>query len=229
MICIAHRGDRKFPENTKAAFDAAIQKGCLSMELDLVSLKDGQVVIFHDDNLLRFFHDRRMVKDLTLQEFRSINPDLMTFHEFVERYKDASIEINLEIKDSDKTLSSIADRIRELKNPVISSFRRDIVTKAISMGWKGAYLFEGALPLLWNYHSLCSNRIHINKEVLLGNSLLNILCKSLLKNKDVYCYTVNQKGDAIKLQSMPFVKGIFTDTLLDFEPRNKYKFANKYI
>lgn len=53
---IAHRGlhtkDKSIPENSMAAFNAAISN-CYGIELDLQFTKDEQIVVFHDDTLKR--------------------------------------------------------------------------------------------------------------------------------------------------------------------------------
>lgn len=52
----AHRGlhtrDKHVPENSLAAFDAAVQAG-YGIELDVQLSQDGEVVVFHDDTLNR--------------------------------------------------------------------------------------------------------------------------------------------------------------------------------
>src|SRR5690349_25553 len=50
---IAHRGlhDRERPENTCAAFEAALARD-YPIELDVHVLPDGEVVVFHDDDLV---------------------------------------------------------------------------------------------------------------------------------------------------------------------------------
>lgn len=51
---IAHRGySSLFPENTLASFAGAIDIGVDYIELDVQLTKDGQVVVFHDDDLKR--------------------------------------------------------------------------------------------------------------------------------------------------------------------------------
>ncbi|KAK4501501.1 hypothetical protein PRZ48_007310 [Zasmidium cellare] len=50
--CIAHRGfSAKYPENTMAAFKAAVDVGAHALEMDLQLTKDGILVISHDPTL----------------------------------------------------------------------------------------------------------------------------------------------------------------------------------
>ena len=49
---IAHRGaSATHPENTLAAFDAALAEGCDGLELDLQLSRDGVPVVYHDRTL----------------------------------------------------------------------------------------------------------------------------------------------------------------------------------
>ena len=49
---IAHRGaSATHPENTLAAFDAALAEGCNGLELDLQLSRDGVPVVYHDRTL----------------------------------------------------------------------------------------------------------------------------------------------------------------------------------
>ena len=64
---IAHRGyhDIKIgiPENSMLAFKRAIENN-LIIELDVHVLKDGTVVVFHDDNLKRMTGIDKDIKNL---------------------------------------------------------------------------------------------------------------------------------------------------------------------
>ena len=67
----AHRGlhtpDRTVPENSLPAFAAAGEAG-YGIELDVQLSADGQVVVFHDDDLARACGDPRAVADLNAAE-----------------------------------------------------------------------------------------------------------------------------------------------------------------
>jgi len=69
---IAHRGASfDYPENTPAAFAAALDQGCDGIELDLQLTRDRVPVVYHDRNLARLALPRRQVADLTLAELRA--------------------------------------------------------------------------------------------------------------------------------------------------------------
>lgn len=54
VLNIAHRGARAYsPENTLVAFAKAKALGCDMFEMDVRLTKDGVVVVYHDENLLR--------------------------------------------------------------------------------------------------------------------------------------------------------------------------------
>ena len=54
MQLIGHRGaSATHPENTVAAFDAALARGADGVECDLHILADGTIVVLHDDTLRR--------------------------------------------------------------------------------------------------------------------------------------------------------------------------------
>lgn len=71
----AHRGlhneRRGVVENTLPAFIAARDAG-LGMELDVQLSADGQIVVFHDDDLSRLAGDTRKVRQLTLAELSAL-------------------------------------------------------------------------------------------------------------------------------------------------------------
>jgi glycerophosphoryl diester phosphodiesterase len=73
ILNIAHRGARAYaPENTLAAFAKAKIFGCDMFELDVRLSKDNQIVVHHDENLLRCTNaqDRFPGRDsYTLEDF----------------------------------------------------------------------------------------------------------------------------------------------------------------
>ena len=72
---IAHRGchdtEKGIPENSMLAFDKAVKKGFI-IELDVHILKDGNIIVFHDDNLKRMTGINKNVIDFSYDELKSI-------------------------------------------------------------------------------------------------------------------------------------------------------------
>lgn len=70
---IAHRGlhkkDRSVPENSMAAFTAAVDGG-YGIELDIRLSADGEVVVFHDESLERVCGVAGRVADTTLEDLQ---------------------------------------------------------------------------------------------------------------------------------------------------------------
>ena len=88
----AHRGlyqkDQSIPENSLTAFNAACENG-FGMELDVQLSKDGEVVVFHDDNLKRMCGIDQPVSALTLAELKDLRlagtaEQIPTFTEMLE-------------------------------------------------------------------------------------------------------------------------------------------------
>lgn len=71
---IAHRGySSVFPENTLAAFAGALDIGVDYIELDVQMTRDGQIVVFHDDDLKRITGAEGAVRDYTLAELGALD------------------------------------------------------------------------------------------------------------------------------------------------------------
>ncbi len=74
-LYIAHRGlhdiAKGIPENSLAAFKAAIEQG-FAIENDIHLTKDGQVVVFHDNDMKRMCSLDRKIKDMTLEEIKKL-------------------------------------------------------------------------------------------------------------------------------------------------------------
>lgn len=70
----AHRGCcTLYPENTLEAFRAAAElDGITGLELDIQLTSDGEMVVFHDENLRRVTHIDRNVRGCTLAEIKNI-------------------------------------------------------------------------------------------------------------------------------------------------------------
>ncbi len=76
-LVIAHRGHSAgYPENSLAAFDAAVAAGADAIETDLRLTRDGAVVCSHDPDLSRIAGDARPIAELTAAEVAALRrPD----------------------------------------------------------------------------------------------------------------------------------------------------------
>ena len=74
MLNIAHRGaSGSFPENTLAAFRAAIEAGAEMCELDVQLTRDGAMVVIHDDTVVRTTDGIGAVATMTLAEIKRLD------------------------------------------------------------------------------------------------------------------------------------------------------------
>ena len=64
---IAHRGyKKKYPENTLAAFKAAMDAGVPMIELDVMLSRDRKLVVIHDETLERTTNGQGAVAEFSL-------------------------------------------------------------------------------------------------------------------------------------------------------------------
>lgn len=73
-LLFAHRGCSSLaPENTMEAFHLAKDAGAPGLELDIHRCKSGQLVVIHDDSLLRTTGLNRPVEDCTWDELKGLD------------------------------------------------------------------------------------------------------------------------------------------------------------
>ncbi len=117
-----HRGSVVLaPENTKAAFDIALQHGVSVLETDVRTSKDGIPVIHHDAKLDRTTNGQGFVSNYTLKELKQLDAgyhfqslsgtrtrgtgvQMMTLQEMLELYRE--IPVNVEIKHPKKEFAA---------------------------------------------------------------------------------------------------------------------------
>ena len=75
-LTVAHRGTGSLsvygPENTLAAYDIAWKMGADSVEIDVRSTSDGELVIMHDETVNRTTYGKGKVSDLTLAQIKAL-------------------------------------------------------------------------------------------------------------------------------------------------------------
>lgn len=145
-LVIAHRGDTAAaPENTLAAFTAAIDAGADGIELDVHPSRDGALVVHHDYYLDRTTDGAGLVSGHTLAKLRALDAGAWFGEKFAgER-----------IPTLEQVLSLAAGRVRleiELKGTTLPFLERvlDAIRAADAAG--SVELTTGHRPLLWHAH-----------------------------------------------------------------------------
>lgn len=137
VLVDAHRGaSRTHPENTLAAFRAALDAGADSVELDLHLSADGTPVVIHDETVDRTTDGRGEVSALTLAELRALDAGrwkgarfagerIPTLGDALAALHGAEV-VNLELKSVDPRLVDRVARVIAAHRPtgrvMVSSF-----------------------------------------------------------------------------------------------------------
>jgi glycerophosphoryl diester phosphodiesterase len=176
-LIIAHRGYRaKYPENTLAAFEAAIDAGADMIELDVLLTKDRKVVVIHDESLDRTTSGKGPVRDHTLSELKTLDAGswfdarfrgepLPTLEEVLELV-DGRIPMNIEIKRRayephhppdaiEKQVVDLAARKNAQENVLISSFEWRVVERLAVLKKAPAIALLSQYPRLGNPLEAC--------------------------------------------------------------------------
>ena len=110
----AHRGLHRegVPENSMAAFREALDAG-YGIELDVHLLKDGNLAIMHDSDLLRTTGCQGKIEELTTDDLQSYHLDgtaetIPTFRQVLDLY-DGKAPLVVELKVSNNNFAALTD------------------------------------------------------------------------------------------------------------------------
>jgi glycerophosphoryl diester phosphodiesterase len=116
-LIIAHRGAAgEAPENTKAAFQLAMEQGCDGFELDVHVSSDGQIIVCHDPNIKRTTDGRGLVADMTVKQLKRYDAGSW----FNESYAGERIPLLEEIFDLAPPTLMINVEIKSYRHPLIA-------------------------------------------------------------------------------------------------------------
>ena len=192
-IYIAHRGihnnDGGIVENSVAAFKKAIDSG-LAIELDLCMLKDGKIIVHHDDDFGRLLGLDKNVVDCTYDEIKDLklldSNECVPLFEDVLKFVDGKVLLDIEIKTGTPP-EDICPKICELLD-----------------NYKGPFIVKSFSPLivLWfkkNRPGYIRGQLAYNFK---DNKTLKPMVKFALKNM---LFNILTKPDfiAYDLQSLP--------------------------
>ncbi len=132
-VMFAHRGyhcgEKLIPENSMAAFQAAVSHN-YGIELDVHLTRDGKLAVFHDDTLERMCHIKGSVESYTYEEllrFHLLNTTekIPLFSQVLE-YVDGRVPILIELKIPGRSLEicpAVHQALSDYKGPfLVQSF-----------------------------------------------------------------------------------------------------------
>src|SRR4051812_11976353 len=125
MQLFAHRGYHlEAPENTFAAFGAAVQLGVDGIETDVRLSQDGAPVIIHD----RVTPQGRAVSELTRAEIeRDIGHPVPVLAELLDSFPDVCWNIEIKTLDAWPVAAAVLAQFQRSRNLFVTSFRHDVV------------------------------------------------------------------------------------------------------
>ncbi len=120
-VIIAHRGaSGQQLENSMAAYKAAYEHGADVIEIDILTTKDKQLVVMHDDTLNRTtnYTGAQTIANMTLAEIKQYKlnngEEIPTFDDVLEYCSDKDLRIFVELKDyNTQTAKSAAEAVKK--------------------------------------------------------------------------------------------------------------------
>lgn len=215
-----HRGTRRGPpENTLAAFERALQQGADGVELDVRPCADGEIVVFHDPDLVRMAGDARAVAALGCVELRAIDlgagqhaPRLGEVLDLVlGAGKCVNVEIKRDVADLDASVDAVAAILGarsavERARLIVSSFDRGAIARL------AAGLSDVAVALLFadaaEPRPELARGWHAHPRHTLATAEAVARWKG--EGRVVNTWTVNHADEAVRLAATG-VDGIMTD------------------
>jgi len=202
-------------ENTLKSFERAIELGFDGIELDIMSTKDGKIIVNHDIFLKNNDREECPVSSINYEKIKNfpVLKDILISIGHMTK-------INIEIKDQGKTsftvvkeLIKILKELSLIDNILISSFNPSIIkeVKKIDDRFPTAWIWEEENLKFYNLFSIVlkyykPDAIHMYHRIV-GKELVQKIHKRGMK---AIVYTVNDKEKLEKLISMN-IDGVFTD------------------
>ena len=132
FVNYAHRGASEYtPENTLLAFYTGMYMGANGIETDVQMTKDGVLVLFHDDTIMRLTGAEGSIQDYTLEQLRQftfenngLTDKIVVFEEFLQQFGWRDITFAIEIKQAGIE-SQVVDMIRKYNiqsKTIVTSF-----------------------------------------------------------------------------------------------------------
>ncbi|WP_083274047.1 glycerophosphodiester phosphodiesterase [Exiguobacterium aurantiacum] len=227
VLIYAHRGySAKYPENTLAAFQAALPYA-EGIELDVQLSKDGRLVVIHDETVDRTTDGSGYVKDMTLRQIRLLSTEsgerIPTLEEVLSLIEPSDVTLNIELKtdrfdyDGIEYLTWLAVSEFKLEQRVVfSSFNPDTLIRLrdIAREARIAVLTVDGHPKLVEFvERVGAEAVHAQPEFIGTRDWMTLR----EQNRLIRLYTIN---DPSELPDMTGVDAIMTDEVERFQSRS---------
>ncbi len=238
----AHRGSSsKAPENSISSILQAIMDGADYTEIDVMTTKDNQVVLFHDSNLHKVNKSIVAIKDLNLEDVQKIDngsyfslkfkgEKIPTLEEALKIAKD-KIKINIDLKilkENDALPIEVAKLIKKYQmeeQVIVSSSNYDAIQKikAYCPKVKIGYIMNVGFG---NFSALNVDFISVEYQMLTPSMVY--IMHAL--NKEVHVWTVNSEEHTKNVIQLR-VDNIITDSVYDVDQviKNSINYDRNYL
>jgi len=229
---IGHRGyPAKYPENTLAAFQGAIDAGAVMVELDVMLSRDRKVVVIHDATLERTTNGKGSVADFTLAELQQLDAGSWFDAQFADQQLPALTEVldlvngrayvNIEIKSEayeshhppDAIEKQVVDLLRQkqlVDSVIISSFNVKFLEQIASMKQAPAIAFISENPADEKTVQMCTRlkvfSWHPDHKIVTPAQVELMHARGI----KVFPWTVNELEDFDAMQDLK-VEGVITN------------------
>ena len=218
----AHRGaSGHAPENTLAAFRAAVAFLADGIECDVRADCDGAPVIFHDPTLKRIAGRPDRLADLSLAQIKTVDAggwfSSRFSHETIPTLQEtlaatpASVRLNLEIKSA--CVPAVIEQIVAMKaadRVVLSAFDHRLLHEARRLH---PTLALGVLVNRepWDAVIHTAQRLHaVSLNVPRSRVSATSVARAHRVGLEMHCYTVDEPGEMMRMMALG-VDGLFTN------------------
>ncbi len=226
-LAFSHRGFAPHGgENTIKAFEAAVRLGFGYLETDVHASKDGVLMVFHDEDLLRLAGDERKVSECTAAELarlRVAGEPIPTFDEVLERFGHAHFNVDVKGPAAAAPLARAIARHGVRDRVLVGSFngrRRQAVQRLLAgapVAGSPGVLGVGAAALLGSLAPLPRSwyRNVAALQVPERHGVIRVVGPDFIRHAhaaglQVHVWVVNEEADMHRLLEMG-VDGIMSD------------------
>lgn len=222
-IIVAHRSGAIFaPENTLAALEKAISMGADMVEIDVQQLKDGTLIVMHDESFQRTAGENKKVWEVDYQQVQTYDAGswfsptfkgepIPTLEAFLQRAK-GRIQVMIELKKTahqDRLVEGVVKLIEDndmVDQCNIGSLNLELLREVKELNRKIETVYITALISIGEYDTDFVDAFSVETTMLSREMV--VLMNS--QRKAVYGWTANSK-ETIQKNLQAQVDGIVTD------------------